>query len=305
VALNPSERGYAAALASVIIWALVPVGTRFFVLRVDPYVFNVIRFAASGCAALPLFVYAKPWAWPGRDRLLLLACAILAVAGYSIPVALGARTVPAGELGVLIATEPVMIAALTLVIQRRPVHWRVIGGSLVALLGVTLTSGLFSSADEPFKWLSVLQVLAGAFSWSCYTVLAVRLNQRYGTVGVTGAILVIGTAALLVLSLPMVDFSMLPDGMTTLLLAAMGLSSSLLGFLLWNYAGALVPAERLGLFLYMIPAVSIFGGARFLDESLTVQILLGGLLTVFGVWVASRPGPFAMTAATPSDCGGR
>jgi drug/metabolite transporter (DMT)-like permease len=297
VALKASERGYAAALASVIIWALVPVGTRFFVLRVDPYVFNVIRFAASGFAALPLFIYAKPWAWPGRDRLLLLICAILAVSGYSIPVALGARTVPAGELGVLIATEPVMIAVLTLVLHRRPVHWRVIGGSAVALLGVTLTSGVLS-ADEPFKWVSSLQVLAGAFSWSCYTVLAVRLNQRYGTVGVTGAILVIGTVALLALSLPMVDATMLPDALTTLLLAAMGLSSSLLGFLLWNYAGALVPAERLGLFLYMIPAVSIIGGARFLDESLTVQILLGGALTVFGVWVASRPGPLSTAAVT-------
>jgi drug/metabolite transporter (DMT)-like permease len=297
VALSPSERGNAAALASVIIWALVPVGTRFFVLRVDPYIFNVIRFAASGCAALPLFIYAKPWAWPGRDQLLLLTCAILAVSGYSIPVALGARTVPAGELGVLIATEPVMIAVLALVLQRRPIHWRIIGGSVVALLGVTLTSGVLS-ADEPFKWVSTLQVLAGAFSWSCYTVLAVRLNQRYGTVGVTGAILVVGTFTLLVLSLPMVDAAMLPDGLTTLLLAAMGLSSSLLGFLLWNYAGALVPAERLGLFLYLIPAVSIFGGARFLDESLTVSILLGAALTVFGVWFASRPGPLSPAAVT-------
>jgi len=36
-------------------------------------------------------------------------------------------------------------------------------------------------------------------------VFAVRLHQRYGTVGVTGAILVVGTVALLALSLPMVD----------------------------------------------------------------------------------------------------
>jgi hypothetical protein len=35
VALNLSERGYPAALASVVIWALARVGTRFFVLRVD------------------------------------------------------------------------------------------------------------------------------------------------------------------------------------------------------------------------------------------------------------------------------
>jgi drug/metabolite transporter (DMT)-like permease len=297
VALNPSERGYAAALASVIIWALVPVGTRFFVLRVDPYIFNVIRFAASGCAALPLFAYAKPWRWPGQDQLLLTACALLAVSGYSIPVALGARTVSAGELGVLIATEPVMIAALTLVLHRRPIHWRVIGGSLIALVGVALTSGVLNS-HEHFKWLSTLQVLFGAFSWSFYTVLAVRLNQRYGAVGVTGGILVVGTVALLVFSLPMVDVAMLPDGVTTLLLAAMGLSSSLLGFLLWNYAGAVVPAERLGLFLYLIPAVSVFAGVRFLDESLTVQILLGGALTVFGVWVASRSGRLLPAAVT-------
>jgi drug/metabolite transporter (DMT)-like permease len=58
-----------------------------------------------------------------------------------------------------------------------------------------------------------------------------------------------------------------------------------------------VPAERLGLFLYVIPAVSIFGGARLLDESLTVQILLGGA-TVFGVWFASRPGPLSPAAVT-------
>jgi drug/metabolite transporter (DMT)-like permease len=56
-----------AALAAVILWALVPVGTRFFVLRIDPFVFNVIRFATSGTVALPLFLRARPWRWPGRS----------------------------------------------------------------------------------------------------------------------------------------------------------------------------------------------------------------------------------------------
>lgn len=41
------ERGDLAALAAVLIWALIPVGTRFFVLKVDPYVFNVVRYLAS------------------------------------------------------------------------------------------------------------------------------------------------------------------------------------------------------------------------------------------------------------------
>lgn len=276
-----------AALAAVIIWALVPVGTRFFVLRVDPFLFNVIRFVASGAAAIPLFVRARPWRWPAADRNLLLWCAVLAVPGYNIPVALGAQTVPAVRLGLLIATEPVFIVLLNLVLKHQQIGWRVWVGSALALTGVALTSqGPVS--PQGFSWFSTLQVLGGAASWSCYTVLASRLNQRYGAFGVTGGIVVMGTVVLLAISVPMIPASAMPDPTTTSLLAGMGLASSLLGFVLWNYAGARVPAERMGLVLYLIPIVCVLAGAGFLGEPLTGQIIAGGALTVFGVWVASR-----------------
>ncbi len=285
---NSTDRAYSSALLAVLIWALVPVATRYFVLRVDPYMFNAIRFAAAGCAALPLCACLKPRRWNLEDQLRLLACAALSVPGYNLPASLGARTVPAGEMGVLIATESLMIAALTLIIQRRSVHFTVIGGSIVALAGVTLTSGLLT-AHQNLHWLGTLQVLAGAFSWSCYTVIAGRLNQRHGALGVTGATLVVGSALLLALSLPNVG-RMLPDGRTIALLAAMGVTTSLVGFLLWNYAAALLPPERLGLFLYMIPLVSIGAGVQLLSESLTVTTLLGAALVVGGVWIATRRG---------------
>ena len=269
------------------IWALVPVGTRFFVLRVDPYLFNVIRFIAAGATAIPWFVRARPWAWPAGDRHLLLWCAVLAIPGYNIPVALGAQTVPAVRLGLLIATEPVFIVVLTLVLKRQHIGWRVWVGSALALAGVALTSQ-GSVSPQSFGWFGTVQVLGGAASWSCYTVLAAPLNQRYGTFGVTGTIVVIGSVLLFAISIPMMPAAGMPDPMTTALLAAMGLVRSLLGFLLWNYAGARVPAERMGLVLYLIPVVCVLAGTCFLGEPLTGQIMVGGALTVFGVWVASR-----------------
>ena len=282
-----SERGYFAALAAVIVWALVPVGTRYFVLRVDPTVFNLIRYAAAGASALPLFFYARPWRWPRRDQILLAGCAILAVPGYNIPVALGAQSVPAAQLGLLIATEPAFIVAFTLLLQRRRMRWRVIAGCAIALAGVALTSGALS-APRTLQWAGALQVLTGAAAWSCYTVLVARLNQSHGALGVTGAVLVVGTVALMVLAVPMLPSKPWPDSTMLLALAAMGVASSTVGFLLWNYAGALLPAERLGLFLYLIPVVCVAAGAVFLNESLTLPILVGGALTVFGVWIASR-----------------
>ena len=68
-----------------------------------------------------------------------------------------------------------MIIILTALLRRRPIHWRIVGGSLVALSGVALTSGVFSAAQD-FGWGGTLEVLLGAFSWSCYTVLAAPLN---------------------------------------------------------------------------------------------------------------------------------
>lgn len=279
----------------MVIWALVPVGTRFFVLRIDPYLFNVIRFAASGGAALPLFAYAQPWRWRAPDRIRLMLCAALAIPGYNIPVALGARFVPAGQLGLLIATEPVFIIALTLLLQRQPIHRNVIIGSAVALSGVAVTTGILAEPQSlawgrGLAWASALQVLFGAACWSAYTVFAAPLNRRYGALGVTGTILVVGSIFLMLLSFPMLHGAAMPNLASTVVLAAMGLSSSLLGFLLWNYATASVPAERLGLVLYLIPVVCVFAGAWLLNERLSFSVIAGGALTIFGVWTASRVG---------------
>jgi drug/metabolite transporter (DMT)-like permease len=48
----------------------------------------------------------------------------------------------------------------------------------------------------------------------------------------------------------------------------------------------------------MIPVVSVFAGVEFLAESLSLQILIGGALTVLGVWIASRAGRLVTTAVT-------
>jgi drug/metabolite transporter (DMT)-like permease len=283
---RPSQ-DLAAALGAVLIWGLVPVGTRYFVQRVDPFVFNVIRFAASCLAALPMLARARPWRWPRRDQALLALCGVLAVPGYNMPVSVGALSLSAGELGFLIATEPVMILTFTLLLRRRAMHARLLTGSFVALCGVAMTTGLLT-APTSFPWRGTLLALSGAASWSLYTALAGGLNERYGSFGATGSMLVIGAASLFALSWPLIPSGSWPALPTVLALAAMGLASSTVGFLLWNHASARMPAERLGLFLYLIPIVCLAGGSALLGEALTVTILAGGALTIGGVWLASR-----------------
>jgi drug/metabolite transporter (DMT)-like permease len=283
-----------AALGAVLVWGLVPVGTRFFVQRVDPYTFNIIRFAASCAACWPLFVNARPWRWPRADRWLLVLCALLAVPAYNMPVALGAQSLPAAEIGLLIATEPVFILAFTLALQRRRVSSRILIGSAVALAGVALITGLFT-APLSFPWRPTLLVLGGAASWSLYTAISGGLNARHGASGVTGSTVVVGTVGLIGVSWPMMrGWPSLPTGLA---LAGMGLASSTLGFFLWNYGSARIAAERIGLFLYLIPIIALAGGTVLLGEPLTLILLTGGALTIAGVWIASR----TRMATPPAD----
>jgi drug/metabolite transporter (DMT)-like permease len=287
--------GFAPALAAVVIWGLVPVGTRFFVTTTDPLAFNVIRFGASALAALPLAIRAKPWLWRPLDILRLVAGSVLAIPAYNIPVAIAARTVPAGTMGLLIATEPIFILLFSLLLSRAAVRPTAIIGAALAFGGVALTtwSGWAGvGAGDPA---GVGLVLLGCACWGLYSVLTAPLVVRYGAAGVASSILVVGGFLLMVGSLRYMGPGAWPGPVVWLELVAMGLMSALLAFLLWNKAAEAMPMSRLGLFLYLIPVVSLIGGEGLLGEQPTFADVCGGVLILVVVAIGEgRLGELAM-----------
>jgi O-acetylserine/cysteine efflux transporter len=66
-------------------------------------------------------------------------------------------------------------------------------------------------------------------------------------------------------------------------IALLSLTSSVIGFLLWNQSAARLPPQLIGPLLYLIPVVGIAGGVTILGEPLTWQMMLGGLIVIYGV----------------------
>lgn len=275
--------GVLCALAAMLIWGLVPVGTRYFVRGVDPLQFNIIRYTAAGLAALPLAWRARPWRWPAGDLGRLAVAGACAIPGYNIPAALAARSVSAGAMGVLIATEPLFILLFTLAAQRIAPRRRVAVGAVAAFSGAALTALAGGSATAAIDPAGAALVLFGSAAWALYAVIAAPLSGRYGAAGVTGAVLVVGGLLLDGGSLAALRATAWPGAIVTGEVAAMGLASALLGFLFWNQAATRMPTARLGLYLYLIPLVSLAGGAAMLGEGLSAGALAGGALILFGV----------------------
>lgn len=275
--------GFAPALAAVVIWGLVPVGTRFFVTTTDPLAFNVIRFGFCALVAAPLAFRAKPWLWRPLDILRLVAGALLAIPAYNIPVAIAARTVPAWTMGLLIATEPIFILLFSLLVSRKAVRPTTVIGAALAFAGVALTTWKGWAGAGAGDFAGVGLVLLGCACWGLYAVVTAPLVIRHGAAGVATSILVIGGVVLTAVSLRYMGPKAWPGPLVWLELIGMGLLSALLAFLLWNKAAEDMPMSRLGLFLYLIPVVSLIGGEGLLGEKPSVVAVCGGGLILVGV----------------------
>jgi drug/metabolite transporter (DMT)-like permease len=75
----------------------------------------------------------------------------------------------------------------------------------------------------------------------------------------------------------------LTQWMVTLALIA---GSSTAAMFCWNAGSAVLGAQRAGWFLYLLPLVSLFGGADLLSEPINRVELFGGALILFSVFLA-------------------
>jgi drug/metabolite transporter (DMT)-like permease len=263
---------------------MVPVALRYFVSFLDPFTFSAIRFGTSAFFALPLFFYAQPWTWPRRDIARTILCGFLALPGLNIPNVLAARTIPAGGIGLITATEPIFIILFGLVVLRAPLTWRIAIGAVIAMAGVALTMSHGTAALFDVGNLGNVGFgLLGAASWGAYTVLGAPLARKYGAYRYTGAVLVAGGAITVAVLAPILPAESWPAPAVFGQIAILSLFSSVLGFLLWNHGASLMSPHLIGPLLYLIPVFGIIGGLIILGEPLTWQMALGGVIILGGV----------------------
>src|SRR5207237_7278570 len=78
-------------------------------------------------------------------------------------------------------------------------------------------------------------------------------------------------------------------GWTVLFLLTLG--GSIIATIFWNYGISQVGASQAGLFLYLVPLISIVGGHLFLDERVGASVMISGAMILLGVALAQIGNP--------------
>ncbi|HEY0942132.1 MAG TPA: DMT family transporter [Steroidobacter sp.] len=263
-----------------LVWGLNLIASKVGVAQLPPILFTGLRFGSLALFLLPLLRIHR-----GQMGNLLLAAMLTGPAAFSL-LFLGmyyaedAATVAiASQMGVPIST------LLSIWLLGETIRWR-------RTLGIALAfGGMIIISFEPrvfAYWEGLALVVASTFFGSLGLIFVKRLyNIR--ALELQAWIAVAGGGMLMLLSLMFEqgqwEAIQTADWRAWSALAFTTLMSSLLAHTAWYYLVSKYPVTSLSPITLLSPLFGIFFGVTLLDDQLTGRMLLGGAVTLIGVFI--------------------
>jgi drug/metabolite transporter (DMT)-like permease len=299
-----------AAFALIVVW-----GANFSVQKavfnaLSPGGFLFVRYLVMPVAAALLLWSRHGRRWPQVGRADLRALLKLGIAGHLLHVGLvtyGIHWSTAFSSSLILAVGPVF----TLLILRRHGIERL---TRAQVIGVAIAfAGVLTFLSDKLlggHWRASggdLVLLAAAAFFSYYTVAAKPLIERHGGVTVMTYATLLGSAPVVLLSLPaglQVDWLQVRPAIWAGMLWAV-LVSAFLGWMVWGWINAVRGVARTAPLMYMMPPVAGLVAWATTGESYSATKIGGALLALAGVALAqfasTRPHDPVLESVAPVD----
>jgi drug/metabolite transporter (DMT)-like permease len=277
------------------IWGSNLVVARFGLAQFEPLAFVGLRLAIACLAHLGVYTFSRRRHWP-KDRLLWKRAVLMGVLGTAVPMTtllLSLQYQSSGVTSIFITTAPaitVMMAHFFLTDER--LTSRKIIGIALALGGALLLvlqgeSGLpDASQSSPIGF---ALVMLGMITGSAMAIYARKYLRQFDGFDVASTRMVAATLFMLPIAIlfTKMDFSQVTtEGYVSLIYTA--LVGAFAGLMLEFYIIKRFGATSAAMTAYVIPVVATIGGALFLDERITLVMLVGMALIVAGIAIINQ-----------------
>jgi len=274
-----------------VIWGLAFVAIKQADTELSPVNLALLRWLVASVPFLVLLpIIGRPKTrFERRDAPRLIAVALANVAGYHLSLNYAETTLSAGLSALLISFGPIFIMILSFFLLNERVGRKVTLGLILAFSGTVILSTGSVSVNDLSSYGGIVEALITALCYALFTVLGKPLVQKYGSAPTTIMAGLIGTAMLL----PLLSSSLITQasalsfyGWASVLY--LSLLSTVFGYLLFYTLVSRGAVSRLSIQLYLIPVVSVAGGALLLNESVTASVMVGGALMLAAVGVSTQ-----------------
>ena len=157
-------------------------------------------------------------------------------------------------------------------------------GLIIAFIGVFILTG---APNLEGKYIGVVLVLSGAFTWALGAVMAKPLSKKMGAFALMTWLCVFSGPMLLLVSVffdgnPMI-YILSANTNSWLTVIFLGFFMQPLGYAAWYYVLRKYPVNKVMPVMLILPVTGLLTSIFLIGESPPRQVFLGGLIIIFGV----------------------
>ena len=284
------------ALFAVSVWGASFVATKVSLQYMAPTTVVWLRFTMGMCILGLAVTLKRQFALPqGWDWGYFAILGFLGITFHQWLQSTGLLTAQATTTAWIVATTPIFMALLGLVIMRENLALHQVAGIFLAALGVllvvtkgelaVLTTGRLGTPGD-------FLVLISALNWAVFSALSRSGLKKHSATRMMFFVMSFGWLFTSVLFFTASGLGQIPsipwDGWVAILF--LGILCSGIAYIFWYDAKKDLPVAQTGAFLYLEPIVTVIIASIVLAEPLLLASAIGGITILVGVWLVNRPG---------------
>ncbi|MBR3929094.1 MAG: DMT family transporter [Clostridia bacterium] len=223
-----------------------------------------------------------------RDCINLIPFGLIQPVAYFLCESYGISLTNATVSGIIIALCPIIALALGFVFMREKPSVKQILFSILSISGVIVMT-LQQNSDGDIRFLGVV-LLVGAVSFGAsYNILTRKLSGRYSALERTYVMMMVAAFSFAMLAIfenrngLSEIFAPVASGKFVFAIVYLSLFSSILAFLMINYASTVLTVSKTTAFCNLTTVLSVFAGVVFLGETITPVSFIAAAVIILGV----------------------
>jgi drug/metabolite transporter (DMT)-like permease len=289
---SPSHaRLYWLLVLMVSLWSLNFVIGKIALREFPPLLLAAVRTAIAGFVIVPVFLLRnrrRSIRWTARDIASLLVLGVLGIALNQVFFVMGLSHTSVAHSAIVISMMPVLVLLMAAIRGQETLTWRKAAGLGVAISGIAVLQTARHGGEASIVG-DIYTLLCGVV-FAAYTVFGKSVLTKYDTVTMNTFAYVGGALALA----PVILWNLGRFNFTSVSAAAwlsvgyMAIFSSVISYLIYSYALSHIAASRVSAFSYLQPLGATLLAIPILGEHVTAPLLIGGALTLAGVYSTER-----------------
>ncbi len=289
--IKGSPAAFLKPLLATIFWGLSFIATKTALIELTPLMIIILRLLLGIIFLVILAVSTKrDFSIKLKQHAFILLLAAIAVFHLWIQVT-GLQYTSAANTGWIIGTAPVFMAIMGVVFFKEKITLKQLIGIILSFAGLFLliSKGNLSSINFISNKGDFL-VLASAFTWGVYSMVNKKITLTYPPLMTILYLFIMMAVLILPVTMNSDTFVRLEhlSSIGWISVIFLGIFCSGIAYVLWAQSLKDMDSSKVGAFLYFEPFVTVFSAWIFLHETITLLMLISGIIIIAGVIIVNR-----------------